>query len=280
MCENAPKHDPRLKEAHVVDYIGECFFARGVTFRAKRDPFNTRNIFILSVLCEIHPQGQCSERFHTFKRSGAWSDAEETQKVTSVVCAHSSVAGLRLRTIRSSVRKRRRARPLLQSRRNQDDRRSADCQRLAMNGVGEFHHRAPKISGPILGHDGGRIPCRRPFRLTSAGPPLAASRLPAYKSTPPRLSLCGEGQDAGGCNGLLSRQALLVCGRRRDRRGDCCSDMDAQRKRGASSLGGDKRACDAASSPRNAGASSPGKAVSARHGTVTLQSCVQRSASP
>ena len=65
-CENAPKHDPGPEEAHVVDYIGKCLFARGVTLRAKRDPSNILNVFTLSVFCELHPRGQCSERFHTY----------------------------------------------------------------------------------------------------------------------------------------------------------------------------------------------------------------------
>src|ERR1022692_339002 len=43
---------------------------------------------------------QCA-RIHSFQRSGVWLEAEETQKTTSVVCAQSPVAGLRLQTVRS-----------------------------------------------------------------------------------------------------------------------------------------------------------------------------------
>src|SRR5271167_645132 len=40
-------------------------------------------------------------RIHWFQRSGVWLEAEQTQKATSVVCAQSPVAGLRLQTVRS-----------------------------------------------------------------------------------------------------------------------------------------------------------------------------------
>src|ERR1035438_9782761 len=43
---------------------------------------------------------QCA-RIHSFQRSGVWLEADETQKTTSVVCAQSPVAGLRLQTVRS-----------------------------------------------------------------------------------------------------------------------------------------------------------------------------------
>ena len=43
---------------------------------------------------------QCA-RIHSFQRSGVWLEAEETQKTTSVGCAQSPVAGLRLQTVRS-----------------------------------------------------------------------------------------------------------------------------------------------------------------------------------
>ena len=43
---------------------------------------------------------QCA-RIHSFQRSGAGSEADETQKTTSFVCAQSPVAGSRLQTVRS-----------------------------------------------------------------------------------------------------------------------------------------------------------------------------------
>jgi hypothetical protein len=82
----------------------------------------------------------------------------------------------------------------------------------------------------------------------------------------PASRCAGKEQDAGGCNERLWRQAFLVFGRRRDRRGDCGCDVAAQDSRGASFPGGDKRACDDARSSRDnkraiAYAGIPAKAV-------------------